>query len=266
MNLFVNGCSFSAGHGEVHDEQGNLTPPLDYVWSNQIADKFDKVTNYALAGGSNDRILRTTMEYFSKGPVDTIAIIQWTSPIRFEVYNELFKTWLGICNNTTTSIHSSLSRGIKDEDLTVNIHMDDGLALEKFRNHKAYSKISNASQQQLMFLKSLNDYQIQFYKNVYVLEQYFKSNNIPFLFTSMSFYNHIVNAQDYMSIDIIETPPSKLEIDLKNILDKSSWTAQPFTGYMGANYVSENDHHPNEEGHRLISEAIISELSKRNYI
>ncbi len=85
MNLFVNGCSFSAGHDEVHDMQGKLTPPLDYVWSNQIADKFDNITNYALAGGSNDRIFRTTMEYFSKGPVDTIAIIQWTSPIRFEV-------------------------------------------------------------------------------------------------------------------------------------------------------------------------------------
>jgi hypothetical protein len=266
MNLFVNGCSFSAGHSEVHDEQGNLTPPLEYVWSNQIADKFDNITNYALAGGSNDRIFRTTMEYFSKGPTDTIAVIQWTAPIRFEIYNEIFKTWLGICNNTTTNVRKSLANSMTDKDLTVSIHMDDGLALEKFRNHKAYNKIVNASQQQLMFLKSLNDYQIQFYKNVYVLEQYFKSNNIPFLFTSMSFYNHIVNATSYTNIDTIETPPTKLEIDLKNILDKSSWTAQPFTGYMDTNYVSKEDHHPNQEGHRLISEAIVSELSKRNYI
>ena len=266
MNLFVNGCSFSAGHGEVHDQQGKLLPPLDYVWSNQIKDKFDSVTNYALAGGSNDRIFRTTMEYFSKDPTDTIAVIQWTAPIRFEVYNELFRTWLGICNNATISIRPSMSNVIKDEDLSVNIHMDDGLALEKFRSHKAYNKIANASQQQLMFLKSLNDYQIQFYKNVYVLEQYLKSKNIPFIFTSMSFYNHVVDTQSFMSFDTIETPPTKLEIDLKKIIDKSQWTEQPFTGYMGTNYVSNQDHHPNEEGHRLISEAIVSELSKRNYI
>ena len=82
----------------------------------------------------------------------------------------------------------------------------------------------------------------------------------------MSFYNHVVDTQSFMSFDTIETPPTKLEIDLKKIIDKSQWTEQPFTGYMGTNYVSNQDHHPNEEGHRLISEAIISELSKRNYI
>ena len=54
--LFVNGCSFTAGNGEVHTANGQPAPPLDYVWANQIP-AVESVTNLAISGGSNDRIL-----------------------------------------------------------------------------------------------------------------------------------------------------------------------------------------------------------------
>ena len=36
MKLFANGCSYTAGHGEVHDTNGVLIPPQDFTWPYQM--------------------------------------------------------------------------------------------------------------------------------------------------------------------------------------------------------------------------------------
>ena len=89
MKLYANGCSFTAGNGDVHGADGHLMPPANYTWPSLIP--VEHVINESRVGGNNDRILRKTMDYFTKNNSDNhIAVIQWTSPVRFERYFPMF--------------------------------------------------------------------------------------------------------------------------------------------------------------------------------
>jgi len=93
MKLFVNGCSFSHGHNLTDD----LSPK--WVWPYLMSD-FDEVANYAWEGGSNDRILRTTLDFFNTidDTSEWLAVIQWTDPYsRTELYDEESDTYIGYC-------------------------------------------------------------------------------------------------------------------------------------------------------------------------
>lgn len=235
--LFVNGCSFTAGNGEVHTADGNLAPPLDYVWANQIP-AVESITNLAIRGGSNDRILRTTMEYFNcRNAIDYVAVIQWTSPLRFERYAPTYNAFAGFCN---TGEHYSL-------------HLDNGVYLEKSKIH---TKLTHTATQLLKYGKSINDYNIDYYKKIIIMQQYLESKNIPYIFTSMSSSSHVNTEQN-------NTP---YELQLKNMINKDTWTEYPLNRYQQDNFVSEQDTHPNEIGHKLIADSVYEELKQRNYV
>jgi hypothetical protein len=252
--LFVNGCSFTAGNGEVHTPDGKLAPALDYVWANQLPE-FDSVTNLAICGGSNDRILRTTIEYFnSHNATDHVVVIQWTSPLRFERYIPSCKAFAGFCNAVGTA------------EARFSLHMDNAKHLEHLQNNGMYDRLNDAASQLLMYGKSINDYQINFYKKVIIMQQYLDSKMIPYIFTSMSFANHLKPGQPYAGPDQIEHTPTQYEVHLKNNINTDKWTESPLTSYQQSNYVSAQDKHPNEAGHKLISNEIYKELQQRNYV
>ena len=72
MNILLNGCS--------HIEASECNKGL----AEFLSEKLDAtVTNIAKGGGSNHRILRTTMEYVENNEVDFV-IIGWTTHERFE--------------------------------------------------------------------------------------------------------------------------------------------------------------------------------------
>ena len=85
MKLLVNGCSFTGGNDVIHDENGILTETPDYVWSNHTG---IDTTNIAIAGNSNDKIIRTTLEHLSNNDDYDGVIIQWTALYRLERYIE----------------------------------------------------------------------------------------------------------------------------------------------------------------------------------
>jgi len=235
--LFVNGCSFTAGNGDVHTPEGKLAQPLDYVWANQLLE-VESITNLAIRGGSNDRILRTTMEYFNcRNAIDYVAVIQWTSPLRFERYVPTYNAFAGFCN---TGEHYSF-------------HLDNGTQLEKSKIHK---KLTDTATQVLKYGKSINDYNINYYKKIIIMQQYLESKNIPYIFTSMSASSHVNTEQNY-------TP---YELQLRNMINKDNWTAYPLNRYQQDNFVSEQDTHPNETGHKLIADSVYEELKQRNYV
>jgi hypothetical protein len=89
---------------------------------------------------------------------------------------------------------------------------------------------------------------------------------IPYMFTSMSFYNHLNPTQPYMSMDQMENTPTPYEIHLKNNVDTTKWTDRPLTSYQAGNFISAEDKHPNENGHKLIGNEIYKELQRRNYV
>ncbi len=66
--ILVNGCSFTSG-----EESPVAWPSL-----------IDDTVNIAVPGSSNDRIIRTTVEYVNNNSVSGV-IVAWTSPNRIEI-------------------------------------------------------------------------------------------------------------------------------------------------------------------------------------
>lgn len=259
--LFVNGCSFTAGNGDVHTADGKLAPPLDYVWANQLPG-FDSITNLAIRAGSNDRILRTTMEYFnSRVTKDYVAVIQWTSPLRFERFIPSCEAFAGFCNTVGTTLQQTHSN-----ETHFSFHLDNVKHLEHLQKNGMYDKLNDAASQLLMYGKSINDYQINFYKKVIIMQQYLDSKMIPYIFTSMSFASHLKPRQPYVGISQPENIPTQYEVYLKNNINTDKWTARPLTSYQERNYISADDKHPDKHGHKLIGEEIYKELHQRNYV
>jgi hypothetical protein len=74
--ILANGCSYTQGY-DFED--------LSLSWPYQLGKIINQpVTNLALGGGSNDRILRTTIEYFVKHR-PSLVIIGWTEYSRNEL-------------------------------------------------------------------------------------------------------------------------------------------------------------------------------------
>ena len=60
MKLVANGCSFTYGH---KDSENSMAP--DWVWPSLFNDtkQFTSTINLAVEGASNDRVVRTSIEY-----------------------------------------------------------------------------------------------------------------------------------------------------------------------------------------------------------
>ena len=87
MILFTNGCSWTRGGGlNFYTEQDRL----NLVWPKHLGDLLgaDKVINLSRGCSSNQRIVRTTHDWFLneyKGE-EIIAVIQWSDLARYEYY------------------------------------------------------------------------------------------------------------------------------------------------------------------------------------
>ena len=98
MILFANGCSWTWGGGlepcfNTEEER------LALCWPHHLKEKlgYSEVVNLGLGGGSNQRIIRTTLEWLqTRGPQElseTVAIIQLTESSRFEYYQPEIDEW-----------------------------------------------------------------------------------------------------------------------------------------------------------------------------
>lgn len=93
MIVLANGCSWTYGGGL---DDTRTREELDQVtWPCQLAKLMnaDKFYNLADGGGSNQRILRTTLDWLLKQDQhtldNTVAFIQWTEESRYEYYSPL---------------------------------------------------------------------------------------------------------------------------------------------------------------------------------
>jgi len=127
MKLFTNGCSFTWGGAifpSLWDEHGNN---LDWenpsevnqqricsVWPHHLSQHLNvEHVNLSMGSGSNERIVRTTLDYFtnliSNGQYkhEWIAIIQWTQSPRFEFWDEIAQCWaMCLPTGSTTSVET----------------------------------------------------------------------------------------------------------------------------------------------------------------
>jgi hypothetical protein len=133
MNILINGCS----HTEASECDKGLA---EFLSENLNAD----VTNIAKGGGSNHRILRSTIEYCETNPVD-LVFIGWSTHERFEF------SWRGQRTDYTLykqSDDKDLEKFYRYLDLNVadwNVGLEDTItyqfALQTYLERKAIDYI-----------------------------------------------------------------------------------------------------------------------------
>jgi hypothetical protein len=122
MKLFANGCSFTFGgglnmynntwaddNGITHWFSSTSTLPknlerLSVTWPARLAEMLDaeKYINMSRGGGSNSRIVRTTLDYFldlldrGEDISDYVAVIQWSDVTRKEYYIDKYWSVTGV--------------------------------------------------------------------------------------------------------------------------------------------------------------------------
>jgi hypothetical protein len=183
MKLFVNGCSFTWGgemYNSLYDHLGNA---LDYdnknpvnlerlsrVWPSHLAKHLnaDECVNLSLGAGSNDRIIRTTLDFFTQCQnVDNwIAVIQLTHPHRFEYWENQSQAWALITPSAAI--------------------------LEKNSHHHLFDQLDTFKNQ---VYKNYNDYTFsqKYWTQVIGLSNFFVAQGIPYYFVNLlvddSWYN-----------------------------------------------------------------------------
>jgi len=235
MKLFVNGCSFTHGHKDW-DKSMLAT---DWVWPSLMSDRFDEIVNLAWQGGSNHRIVRTTLEFFDKikDTSNWLAIIQWTQPYsRTELYDAKTKTYFGYCDGSDEPVF----------DLTANTKFVT-IPKDFYRTIQLYK--------QTTIIRSHVELQSNFIHQNFLLSEYFKRRGIKFVFVSLSSYSFIHPENEH---------------PLVKHLSRENYLETTLTSFINPNVKhlieSDTDYHPNKAGHKVIANYITKELEARNYL
>ena len=237
MKLLANGCSFTDG---------------DNTWPQQLVENgmFVEVHNLSMAGGSNDRIVRTTLDFCSKNDMSNyMAVIQWTSLFRKEYYNANLKEWIG---GTTVLNNNS------PEDLSMAVTVEKGSTTRD----KDLVHISNAATEDMMYLQSITDYRLSTLKNILILQNYFEQHNIKYLFTSMGPDSHIAGN---MFTHMYSPQKQPIIHILESAVNKNNWTKLSIANMLNNDLeyiISQDDTHPNEKGHKLLAQSFWQQIGK----
>jgi len=148
-----NGCSYTAGT-ELEGIDRNFEFLKEHRYSHIISKKTNKTyINISKPASSNDRIVRETINWFEEGNTCDFAIIQFSHITRYE--------WVA----------------------------DDGSYVVFLPKEDKYTR-SNNSFVRSMYYKSIynTNFGINlFYKNLFLLEQYFKNKNINHYFIKLDY-------------------------------------------------------------------------------
>tara|TARA_B100001939_G_C16945659_1_gene620178 strand:- start:811 stop:1623 length:813 start_codon:yes stop_codon:yes gene_type:complete len=267
MKLLINGCSFTGGSEVIHDPETNLiTNNGQTTWADHFKEDFE-TNNVAVGGNSNDKIFRRTVEELNKESYD-YAIIQWTAIHRKERYSDMRQTWINFCQTESFTTNNQFFETASDSNKRdlYGYHTDNHADMDRGNPKlssvlKSYDKIRDGLVYDVFYGKTLQDFRVEYFKNVLSLQNILDKKNIKYIFTSMSFENHIPNIKTNWSFDR-NIAITEFEQDLLDQMDLSVWTKNPMTHMMNQNKVSQNDGHPNEIGHKLIYNHVQKELNK----
>jgi hypothetical protein len=247
MKLIANGCSFTFGH---KDSENSMAP--DWVWPSRFngTKGFTDVTNLAVEGGSNDRVVRTTIEYFEKNKgIDlnnVVLVVQHPTPNRGEWFNIANKLWIGYVTTMEDVLYD-----ISITDYTKN-------DLDKIQNDTKTER--KVFEQYKSFVESDITEVIKYFKNIILLQTYCKQKGIKLLQVGLSarclprFY--FKESRQSVSNNIFCK-------ELYKMIDESIICDRFLTEIVKGNEESPDDGHPNEVGHDIIFRYIYNEIKKR---
>lgn len=187
-------------------------------WSTLVSNHFNtEHVNLGRWGKSNDGILRTTMHYCENHKVD-FAVIQFTKDNRREILN--------------------------------------GDSYHRLKHGKSNTLIDKASIDYYKYLNTPEDNVANYYKNKFLLEHYFKSKKIPYLFvkiTLKTIFDSVKPSSWQMMSD-----PSPVTC-LYDVL--GGWNIPPYYDYKTSQKEKrKKGTHPNAKGHRKIADFLIDNI------
>tara|TARA_B100001287_G_scaffold193641_1_gene163726 strand:- start:1000 stop:1758 length:759 start_codon:yes stop_codon:yes gene_type:complete len=251
MKLLINGCSFTGGNDVIHNEFGDLVDTPDYVWSNHTG---VQSTNLAIAGNSNDKIIRTTLEHLKQNDNYDGVIIQWTALYRLERYIEQYDIWGNICNQSHVyHKEEATQEQIQqlESDNMFGIHFDK---IEEDHGEKVNTldKLLTTASNNYIWLNSDVDYKVKFLQDVLLMQSILENYDMPYLFTSMSQHSHCKLMKFKTDYERVLLEQVKLD----------NWTKRPMT-HMCANDF-DSTLHPTTNGHQKIASELMREFKRVN--
>jgi hypothetical protein len=241
-NLLFNGCSFTNG-SELQGKENNFEFRRLNRFSHVISEKTGKTyDNIAIGGNSNDRIARTTIEWFEAGNSCDLAIIQLTLISRYEFISKYAAHPVNFAPGANIPMMWEV----------------DG----KIENKKDYNDAKDAYESYYKYSYNDNIGLYNFYKNLFLLEQFFEKNNIPYYFIKLAGDRGWLDSSDktvywrsmcqhtYSSIPAING--TILELD-----DKLNFTKD----YSKEGYPALNGKHPSVLGHQKIADYVIKKYA-----
>ena len=244
MKLIANGCSFTQGH---KGKEGNKTP--DWVWPSLFKDtnEFSEVINLAREGGSNDRLVRTTLEYFNNNSSeDTFLVLQHPTPNRKEWLNLHHNMWIGYVSTEDDTLY----------DLSaVDYTIDDMPMLRK----------DTATQRKIIhqykgLVESDITETINYFKNIITIQNFCKDKNIPCLHIGLSARCIPELYFREQNTDVAQNIYCK---ELYKLIDLNIFCNRFLTEICRGYEESPTDGHPNEAGHERIFRYIYNEIKKK---
>lgn len=226
MILFTNGCSHTWGGGlEPYFRENDINDNnkrLSLLWPNHLGQLLnaDKVVNLSTGCGSNQRILRTTFDWFindydKEEPV--IAVIQLTDPARYEYYlTNDFSDFENNQNQWVKLTPSSYVINVDDFDRYNFVYNEIEPKVKKERDNRMltytliegmYRTIGNVSALAHLFEKHNIEY--YFFGRGYEILDYYPEN-LKKYFKTLSFINYYEDNFIVDTVSKIDTHPSVL--------------------------------------------------------
>lgn len=234
MNLYINGCSFSSGTQKVSENSSDTIN-----WGLYLQDNFENIINKSIEGGSNHRLFRQATDFINNTDNldDWIFVLQLTNPERTEFFLEKYGAWIGV---------------MKD------LHFTEDRILHE--NKDVVSEVENFFQRLIMptvfMTRTLDQGIFETYNMLNTFIGLCKHKNIKFLITGMSnkcmpnvFKESGTDGEPFNGLDF-------------PVFDKSNFV-MPVSNITFNHKISEDDRHPNKEGHIIFARYILNEIEKR---
>lgn len=242
MILLANGCSFTFGGGlnfDDHQEEERLQS----VWPHFLGLKINRsVVNLAAGCGSNQRIIRTTLDWLSdqsKQTLDnTVAVIQWTDPSRYEYYEPL---------NHSDHLENFPNRWAKVNAQVVIGCREDSNPEKSKRDHERKNKRYETHTIQEDMYRMISD--------ITAMSKIFEDFGVKYYYWT---YAHLTD----------KFPPY-----LRNYYKTFPWLNEPLNGnhddwklHWNFERVSDFDMHPSLTGHKQLADLIFQQLKKTDQL
>lgn len=240
---YVNGCSWTYGE--------TLKDPKNESFLTQFGKNLniDVCINDSQCGGSNHRIVRTTLNFLLANKEhweDLLVVIGWSCPHRIEMWSDYSNEWLWI------------NQYRQSEKLTE-------------KGHKARLYYQN-------FWNEINAY-TDYFRDVITLQNFLKQNNIKYyMFRSFAFQNPLTNAvygenADYtqfyqlinnklISENCIHSIDKNLFPSFIDFKDTFHWVIKDHVRNDNKTFQQHYPSHPNKEEHAIFADYLTTKIKE----